>query len=131
MFGDNNQVNIVGKRIIAFKERTGKILHMHDTLYVPGLKHNLLSIGQLCLKNYKIVFEKKSCKITNETNCQVVATVLMFDNIMYMLIMQPTANFLKTTIDLTWLWHKRFGHLNFNSLKEMQKLVKGMPTYLV
>lgn len=68
MFGDNNQVSIANKGSIAFKVKTGQIMHMHDTLYVPGPKHNLLSIGQMCLKNYSIVLKKKSCTITNEIN---------------------------------------------------------------
>jgi len=34
---------------------------IHDTYwyYTPTLKHNLLSVGQLCEKNYKIVFDAK------------------------------------------------------------------------
>jgi len=129
-FGDNNQVSIVRKGSIAFKAMIGKIMHMHDTLYVLGLKHTLLSIGQLCLKNYKVIFEKRSCKITNETNRQVVATILMYEKRMYMLKMQLVAiKCLKTTLDPIWMLHKKLGHLNFNSLCGLHKLVKGMLTF--
>ena len=33
------------------------------------------------------------------------------------------------TKELTWLWHKRYGHLNFASLKSLssQDMVKGLP----
>jgi hypothetical protein len=31
-----------------------------DIYYTPQLKHNLLSVGQLCEKNYKVVFENQS-----------------------------------------------------------------------
>ena len=30
--------------------------------------------------------------------------------------------------DMSWLWHLRFGHLNFHSLNGLHKLVRGLPT---
>lgn len=54
-FGGNNQVDIIDKGTIAFKVKFSKTMQMHDTLYVPGLKHNLLSIVQMCLKYYCLV----------------------------------------------------------------------------
>ena len=33
--------------------------------YVEGLKHNLLSISQLCYKDHKVTFSKKDCKENN------------------------------------------------------------------
>jgi len=37
-FSDNNQVDIITKGSIAFKAKSGKILYMHNTLYILGLK---------------------------------------------------------------------------------------------
>ena len=34
---------------------------MEDVLFVEGLKHNLMSISQLCDKGYKINFEENMC----------------------------------------------------------------------
>jgi hypothetical protein len=97
-------------------------------LFVPSLKHNLISIGQLNSKNYKIVFEGKFCKIFN--NKGLVAKIPMIDNMMFLLSMEPKVSFLKSSIYDSWLWKKRFGHLNFGSLSFMQKknLVKGFPS---
>lgn len=67
-FGDNNQVDIVGKGSINFKANFGKIMHLHDTLYVLEMNHIILIIGQICLKDYMLVFWKKIYTITNETN---------------------------------------------------------------
>lgn len=55
-FGDNNPIDIVRKGTIAFKSNYEKIMHMHDTLYIPILKHNILSIGHMYLKDYMLVF---------------------------------------------------------------------------
>lgn len=63
---------------------------MNYTIYVPRLKHNILSI------------EKRSYIIINDTNHQVVATILMVENRMYMLKMKiDIVKCLKTTINLT------------------------------
>jgi hypothetical protein len=34
-----------------------------DIYYTPQLNHNLLSVGQLCEENYKVVFENQQCTI--------------------------------------------------------------------
>ena len=41
-------------------------------LYVDGLKHNLLSISQLCDKGFKIEFNKNCCLICETKNDEVV-----------------------------------------------------------
>jgi len=129
-FGDNNQIYIAGKGYITFKAKNGKIMYMHNTLYVMGLKHNILRIGQMFFNKYMLVFKKRSCIITNETNKQVIATILLYKNRMYMLKMQPnTIKCLKSILELDYLWHKSFENINFNSLKEIKKLVKGIPTF--
>jgi len=38
-------------------------LVIHDVLYVEGLKHNLLSISQLCDKGYQVMFKENTCDI--------------------------------------------------------------------
>jgi len=45
-YGDNNKGRILGRGSKGDKD----ILVIHDVLYVEGLKHNLLSISQLCDK---------------------------------------------------------------------------------
>jgi len=43
-----------------------------DVFLVDGLKHNLLSISQLCYKGYKITFELDLCLIENSTTGETV-----------------------------------------------------------
>jgi len=45
-YGDNNKGRILRRGSVRDKS----ILLIHDVLYVEGLKHNLLSISQLCDK---------------------------------------------------------------------------------
>nr|KYP58719.1 hypothetical protein KK1_014139 [Cajanus cajan] len=56
-FGDNKKATIKG---------IGKIANMHlakinNVCYVKRLKHNLLSINQICINGYEVMFEPNSC----------------------------------------------------------------------
>jgi len=51
-YGDNNKGRILGKGTISNESS----LLIHDVLYVEGLKHNLLSISQLCDRGYQVTF---------------------------------------------------------------------------
>ena len=60
----------------------GKIIRMGDidntysnsienVLLVRGLKHNLLSISQLCDKDYKVIFKANHCAILDKTSNEI------------------------------------------------------------
>ena len=86
---------------------------VHDTFYVPSVKHNLLRIGNLNSKNYKTIFEGKFWKIYN--NNGLVVKVPMIDIRMFLLRMESNVACFKDSIDESWIWHKRSRHLNFGS----------------
>jgi len=52
-YGDNNRGTILGVGDVGGDDD----VIIKDVLLVDGLKHNLLSISQLCDKGYKITFE--------------------------------------------------------------------------
>ncbi|XP_050914601.1 uncharacterized protein LOC127129463 [Lathyrus oleraceus] len=66
-YGDNNKGKILGKGIVGAPPFTS----IEDVLYVEGLKHNLLSISQLCDKGFKIKFTKDECLIEDEVTHEV------------------------------------------------------------
>ncbi|XP_050882935.1 uncharacterized protein LOC127086256 [Lathyrus oleraceus] len=66
-YGDNNKGKIPGKGIVGAPPFTS----IKDVLYVKGLKHNLLSISQLCDKGFKIKFTKDECLIEDEVTHEV------------------------------------------------------------
>ncbi|MCI27276.1 retrovirus-related pol polyprotein from transposon TNT 1-94, partial [Trifolium medium] len=45
-----------------------------EVYYLPGLKNNLLSIGQLQQKNLTIVFSSDVCKIYHESKGLIMST---------------------------------------------------------
>ena len=54
-FGDNAKGKIIGIREIG----NPQLLSIHHVLFVDGLKHNLLSISQLCDMGNKVTFYPK------------------------------------------------------------------------
>jgi len=58
-YGDNNKGRILERGSMGDKDN----LIIHDVLFVEGLKHNLLSISQLCDKGYQVIFKTNSCEI--------------------------------------------------------------------
>ena len=60
-FRDNGKGHIVGIGKIQITPLT----FLKNILYVRGLKHNLISISQLCDKGFKVSFEASLCIVTN------------------------------------------------------------------
>ena len=68
-FGNNDDAKIVGKGHVSLNG--GKLL-CDNVLYVDGLKHNLLSVSQLCKDGHKVIFSEKGCVIRSvETGKQI------------------------------------------------------------
>lgn len=44
-FGDENEVNVMGKCTLAFNTNQGETTHIHNNFFMPKLQHTLLSIG--------------------------------------------------------------------------------------
>lgn len=61
-FGDNSKGYVVGIGNVG----NSKTLLISDVLLVRNLKHNLLSISQLCDKGFKINFGKDKCHIEDD-----------------------------------------------------------------
>jgi hypothetical protein len=48
--GNDHRVSVMGKGSINIRTKQGEEKHISDVYYVPGLQHNLISIGQLVQK---------------------------------------------------------------------------------
>ena len=53
-YGDNNKGRILGVGNIG----NSLTIFIENVLYVEGLKHNLLSMIQMCDKDFKIIFNQ-------------------------------------------------------------------------
>ena len=67
-FGDN----IKGKIIAIGEIDNHQSLSIHHVLFVDGLKHNLLSISQLCDIGNKVTFYPKNCFVSSLNEDKVI-----------------------------------------------------------
>ncbi|KAJ9546666.1 hypothetical protein OSB04_019209 [Centaurea solstitialis] len=97
-FGGNQKGKIKGYGMIVKGE-----VRMNQVSYVDGLKHNLISVSQLCDNGIDVMFKIKYC------------------------IMYKADTLMKN--EEAWLWHTRFCHLNFHTQDKLVRLnlVKGLP----
>lgn len=67
--GNGGLAIIEGKGSVGVQIQTGEIKKIIDVSYVPTLAHNLLSVGQLVRKGYKVLFDTQGAHIKHqETN---------------------------------------------------------------
>ena len=126
-YGDNNKGRILGKGKVGAPPFTS----IEDVLYVEGLKHNLLSISQLCDKGFKIKFTKDECLIEDEVTHEVILKGKRINNIFMISLDDPSLKVkcLMANNDDSWLWHKRIAHIHMEHLNKLIKhdLVIGLP----
>jgi len=130
-FGDASKVAVKGRGTIWYLQKNNRVGEIRDVYYVPDLKSNILSMGQLMEKGYSVLMKDRVLYLKDKSD-RLIARVEMKKNRMYKLdlkIVQERC--LKLDVkDEAMMWHFRFGHLHFGGLAELVKkeMVRGLPT---
>ena len=127
-FGDDKKGKIIGIGNIG-KTKSSNI---ENVLLVDGLKHNLLSISQLCDKGNKVIFEKSRCIIENEQDNKILFVGNRHENVYVFHLNEFFNSDIKcftSMNDNSWLWHRRLGHAHMDLLSKLSRkeLVIGLP----
>ena len=128
-FGDNGKGKIVRIGNIGNPEDPS----IENVLLVDGLKHNLISISQLCDKGYKVIFDKKVCTIIDVVTKKVLFIGSRKNNVYRIKIQYEPKTSINSCLiasnDEKWLWHRRLGHASMNQLSKLSKgdFVKDLP----
>ena len=125
--GNNTSMVVTGKGNVRLQVN-GTAQIITGVFYVPELKNNLLSIGQLQEKGLTILFQSGKCKVFHPER-GVIMEMKMSSNRMFILHAISSTCFNAITEDIVHLWHCRYGHLSFKGLKTLQqkKMVNGLP----
>nr|GEW91104.1 copia-type polyprotein [Tanacetum cinerariifolium] len=135
--GNNTRMMVVGRGSVKLF-LNGSTYIINDVYYVPDLKNNLLSIGQLQQKGISFLFQSDVCKVFHPDKGLIfqsqMSTNRMFpisegkdvvkehkiDGRMY------TSN-----DDNARLWHERMGHLSDSGLETLQTkgMVRDLPSF--
>jgi hypothetical protein len=121
-FGDGFLVAIAGKGNVLFRcaDRNQRVLG--DVFYIPKLRMNIISVGQLDENGCKTVIEGGNLCVLDQER-RLLVRVKRTANRLYVLNLNVDAPvcLLAKVDDPTWLWHARLGHLHFRAVNAMSK----------
>ncbi|KAK9100212.1 hypothetical protein Scep_023642 [Stephania cephalantha] len=128
-FADDRKLPVKGKGRILIQLENGDHQYISDVLYVPTLTCNLLSLGQLLEKGYKVDFKDSHLTVFDSKGMKILKSPLKNRLFQIEIKIESYPCFKSIVSDESWLWHLRYGHLNFESLKLLthKNLVKGLP----
>ena len=123
--GDGRKLQVKGIGTVECEiiiKNNKKKLTISETLYLPDLSTNLISIGVLSEKGFNINFEKDLCKITKENEVIAIGTKVSEESKLFQLpieIINDSQALL--TVSNDWqLWHHRLGHLSTQNLRKLK-----------
>lgn len=103
-------------------------IKLKDTMFVPELRNNLMSVPTITEKGYTVIF-KKEYAIVKRRDGSIALTASKKNNIYEVNEIRNQAMLASEVNDnkLT-RWHQRYGHLNINDLKKskVKEMVKGI-----
>lgn len=117
---------------VLIKCKNGGVAYMDDVLYVPTMKSKLLSLWQLLEKGYTMSMHQNHIEVFDNWQCLVIKALLTKNRTFKVNINAAAIQCLPSVNDVeeeSWIWHYRFGHLNFKSLSLLssKELIKGVP----
>ncbi|KAH9657232.1 retrovirus-related pol polyprotein from transposon TNT 1-94-like protein [Citrus sinensis] len=132
VMGNDQPCRTMGIGTIRLKMFDGMVRELREVRYVPALKKNLISVGALEVKGYKVTIEDGIMKFTH--GAMVILQGVRRHNLYYLKGgTTDEANIVEAHSDTTKLWHVRLGHAGEKSLQtlmrhELLKVMYGGPT---
>ncbi|CAL2280264.1 unnamed protein product [Prunus armeniaca] len=128
--GNGVLVEVAGKGTLIIETMKGK-MYIKEVMLVPSLAENLLSVGHMTEHVHFLVFRDHKVDIFNDSSLSnMVVSVKQKGKMCFPLTFNTIKEVtLKTNVqECSKIWHKRFGHLNFRSLKllQSQAMVLGL-----
>lgn len=125
IFGDNAKGEVTGVGTITLSSSYDLI----EVYLVEGLKHNLLSISQLCDAGFQVTFNIASCIIKHPKK----RLTLIRDRVNNIYVLNnvdiPYLTCLTAVTSDPWLWHRKLWHTSMHALEKLSRLeqVIGLP----
>jgi hypothetical protein len=117
-FINDDSVKIIRKGTIRIGNKNTKA---GNVLLVEDMKHNLLSVIQMCDQGHKVTFDSQKCEIRKEGSRKLIATTERTSSNIYVLSEIGNEKCCLGNEDESWIWHKRMGHIHFDNLVKVSK----------
>jgi hypothetical protein len=85
------------------------------------MKHNLLSVSQMCDQGHKVTFDSQKCEIRREGSGKLVGIDAITSNNIYVLSEIGNENRCLGKKDESWLWNIRMPHIHFDNFVNVNK----------
>jgi hypothetical protein len=105
-FGNDNSSKIIGRGTVKIGNKEAK---SENVLLVEDMKHNLLSVSQMCDQGHKLVFDSEKCEIRKACSSKLVATTARTPRNIYVLNEIGNKKCFLGKEDEGWIWHKKNG----------------------
>jgi hypothetical protein len=129
-FGDGSLGTIRGRGTIMFRGQSREQRALIDVFFIPSLRSNIISVGQLNEGGCAIGIKRGIMTIHDPTE-HMFARVRHTGSRLYtgVLTIDAPVCLMAQGNDITWRWHARMGHLHFRALRAMasKDMVRGMP----
>jgi hypothetical protein len=117
-FRNDDSTKIIGKGIVRIGNKNTK---EKNVLLVEDMKHNLLSVSQMCDQGHKVTFDSQKCEIRKEGSGKLIATTTRTLRNIYVLSEIGNEKCCLGKEDESWIWHRRMGHIHFDNLVKVNK----------
>ena len=129
-FDDDSVVEIEGHDTILFVDKGGKHHKLTGIYFIPRVKANLVSLGQLDEVGCHISIERGLLKICDDRRW-LLTQVRSTENYLYILELEieQLVSLSARIEEVSWRWHARYRHLNFPALQKLHKeeMVHSLP----
>ncbi|GBP96639.1 Retrovirus-related Pol polyprotein from transposon TNT 1-94, partial [Eumeta japonica] len=127
---DNNDViSLPNKKSLCAKGKgvvivriNGHNITLKDVLYSPELQGNFLSVGKIIQYGGAVKFNRKGAFINDKDGSLLIHAKQ--ENNLFMFEAEKVNEELNSVKNINQMWHRRFGHLNYQSLNDLVN--KGM-----
>jgi hypothetical protein len=127
---DNISHKVQGYGVISVNLPNGQLRQMHDVMYVPSIKKNLIYVSTIIDNNLTVVFGKLKCVVKYIQDHYRIVSIGTRVSGLYKLdvTMNCHVALTSTTMSTEELWHHMYGHLNYNDLMLLQRktMVEGL-----
>ncbi|KAL4289790.1 hypothetical protein GQ457_14G023810 [Hibiscus cannabinus] len=108
IFGDDSHAEVKGKGKVMITQKNGEKKYITNVYYVPAMKSNIISLGQLLEKGYEVQMKNRSLSLKNNKGELVVQVDMTRNRLFTIDIEYGEVKCMKTSIkDDLWLWHVR------------------------
>ena len=125
-FNDESIAHVIGRASVSILG----CLDLNEVLFVNGLRANLISIIQIYDSDSSVKFSQNVCKVFNKEREITLTRHKIMDNCYTINSSSKTSQVCSSTkLDVTELWHRRLGHINYKDLAHITNndLVRGIP----